>query len=75
MAGRASGTVTLRKTVHRLAPDISADSSSEGSMDRNAATMSRNTIGLKVQPLDPDHAPQGEHVERAAPERSAPMRR
>ena len=50
IAGRASGTVTLRKTVQRPAPDINADSSSDGSIERNDATMSRKTIGDSCSP-------------------------
>ena len=50
IAGRASGTVTLRKTVHRPAPDMNADSSSDGSIERNDATMRRKTIGDSCSP-------------------------
>ena len=49
-AGRTSGRVTRRRACRRVAPDISADSSSEGSIDRNAATMSRKTIGEECRP-------------------------
>src|SRR5688500_14556099 len=37
--------VTRRKVCQVLAPDIIADSSKEGSMDLNAATISRNARG------------------------------
>ncbi len=66
-AGRTSGRVTRRKVCTRVAPLISADSSREGSVDRNAATMNRNAIGRQVQALDPDHPPDGEDVEGARP--------
>ena len=49
-AGRTSGSVTLRSVWIRVAPDIRADSSSDGSMDRNAATMSRKTMGEECRP-------------------------
>ena len=44
-AGRASGSVTRRKTVHSDAPLIRADSSRAGSIERNDATISRKTSG------------------------------
>jgi len=50
IAGRRSGTVMRRMTVQREAPDISADSSSEGSWARNAATMKRKVIGERCRP-------------------------
>ena len=49
-AGRTSGMVTRRKVCTRVAPLISDDSSSEGSVDRNAATMKRKTIGERCRP-------------------------
>ena len=44
-AGHASLSVTRKKTCGTLAPLICADSSSAGSMERNAAVISRNAIG------------------------------
>ena len=49
-AGRSSGIVIRRSTVRRGAPDIAADSSSEGSIARNAATISRNATGARCRP-------------------------
>jgi hypothetical protein len=45
IAGHASGSVTRAATSSTLAPLITADSSSAGSMARNAAVMSRNATG------------------------------
>ena len=50
IAGRTSGMVILRNVAQRVAPDMSADSSREGSIDRNAATISRKTIGERCRP-------------------------
>ena len=44
-AGQASLNVILRAICSIDAPLISADSSSEGSMERNAAVISRKAIG------------------------------
>jgi hypothetical protein len=44
-AGQASFKVMRRAICSTEAPLISADSSSEGSMERNAAVISRNAIG------------------------------
>jgi hypothetical protein len=45
IAGHTSGSVTLRTTCSTLAPLITADSSSAGSMARKAAVMRRKAIG------------------------------
>ena len=45
MAGHVSFSVTRQSTCHTLAPLIVADSSSDGSMARKAALISRNAIG------------------------------
>jgi hypothetical protein len=45
IAGHTSGSVTLATTCRTLAPLITADSSSAGSMARNAAVISRKAIG------------------------------
>ncbi len=45
MAGQASLSVTRHSTWKTLAPLIMADSSSEGSMARKAAVMSRKAMG------------------------------
>jgi hypothetical protein len=44
-AGQTSGKVTRAATCGTLAPLITADSSSAGSMARNAAVISRNATG------------------------------
>jgi hypothetical protein len=50
IAGRRSGAVTRRSVARREAPDIRAASSSDGSIARNAATISRNAIGDRCSP-------------------------
>jgi hypothetical protein len=45
IAGHVSLSVTRRATWSTLAPLIVADSSSDGSMARKAAVISRNAIG------------------------------
>jgi hypothetical protein len=45
IAGHVSFSVTRRSTCHMVAPLIVADSSSDGSIARNAALISRNAIG------------------------------
>ena len=45
IAGRISGSVIRQKVANVLDPAVSAASSSEVSMLRNAADMSRNTSG------------------------------
>ena len=54
IAGFASGSVIRRKTVRSGAPLITADSSSEGSIERNDATISRNTSGARCSPSTSD---------------------
>jgi hypothetical protein len=49
-AGRTRGRVILRMTPARLAPLIIADSSSDGSSDRNAAAIRRKTMGDMCSP-------------------------
>ncbi len=49
-AGRTSGTVMRRNTVGREAPLMIADSSSDGSIDRSAAAISRKTSGARCSP-------------------------
>ena len=44
-AGHVSASVIRRTVWKRPAPLIAADSSSAGSMERNAADMSRNATG------------------------------
>ena len=44
-AGRASGSVIRRNTVRSRAPLMIADSSSDGSIERNDATIRRKTSG------------------------------
>src|SRR5258706_13205260 len=43
--GKSKRSVTRRKVCQVLAPDIIADSSSDGSIDLNAATIIRNANG------------------------------
>src|SRR5689334_20946686 len=50
MVGSISGSVTLRSVVNQLAPLTLADSSSEGSIDFNAADISRKTRGEAPSP-------------------------
>jgi len=45
IAGHASASVTRRTTCQMLAPLMAADSSSAGSIERNAAVMRRKAIG------------------------------
>jgi hypothetical protein len=45
IAGHTRGSVTLRRTWGTLAPLMTADSSSAGSIDRNAAVISRKAMG------------------------------
>ena len=45
IAGQTSGSVTRAATCSTLAPLITADSSSAGSMARNAAVISRKATG------------------------------
>src|SRR6185437_6829026 len=49
-AGLASGSVTRKKTRHIGAPLMIADSSSDGSIERNDATISRKTSGARCTP-------------------------
>jgi hypothetical protein len=47
VTGSMSPSVTRRNVVHAEAPDIRLDSSSAGSIDLNAPTISRNRNGVE----------------------------
>ena len=49
-AGSISPRVTRRSVVEVRAPEIRAASSIEGSMSRNAPTISRNSVVLPLNP-------------------------